>query len=140
MKRSHLFDVDLERFFALFLEHILQEFPDESMKEGIEGSQYKKHLAGFTNQSSQVLVTIQTYKPNEQLSLQTTNDKEVFTSHYRFRAVGKKTELEYEERYSTNEFLRGMNHTIMKFILRKRVIRSIEDKFIAMEHLIRESF
>ncbi len=139
MKRSHLFNIDLERFFTLFLKHTLQEFPKVCVKEGIEGSQYKKHLSGFASQGSQVLVTIQTYKPNQQISLQTTNDKEVFTSHYRFYAVGEKTKLEYEERYSTSEFLRGINHMIMKLILRKRIINSINNKFIAIEQSLKES-
>ncbi len=140
MKRTHLFNMDLENFFALFLKHTLQEFPEECVKKEIEGSWYKKQLSGFANQSSQVSVTIQSYKINEQISLQTANDKEVFTSHYRFRAVDKKTELEYEERYSTDEFLRGINHMLMKLIFRKRVIKSIDNKFVSIEQVIKESF
>ncbi len=139
MKRAHLFNLDVEHFFTLFLKHTLQEFPEECVKEEIEGSQYKKRLSGFANQSSQVLVTIQIYKPNKQISLQTTNDKEEFISHYRFRAVDNQTELEYEERYSTDNFLRGINHIIMKLIFRKRIINSINSKFAAIEQLIKEA-
>ncbi len=139
MKRGHLFDIELESLFALFLQHTLQEFPKECVTKEIEGSCYKKSLSGFANQRSQVSVVIQTYKPNQQITVQVTNNKEVFTSHYRFRAVEEKSALEYEECYSTDEFLRGINHMLMKLIFRKRIIQSIENKFASIEQLVQGS-